>query len=132
MITIFVFIALTIFLFGLYQWARGGATLWQIFQLKRSEKGLSRDERKKLENQVQQLERATDSILRTSFRLVAFLAVFLWAVLGITIVLDMMGIDWVGRLTTRAQQYWSQSQVNTSLTQNRSDMLRNMGNNLRK
>ncbi len=132
MITIFVFIALTIFLFGLYQWARGGATLWQIFQLKRSEKGLSRDERKKLENQVQQLERATDSILRTSFRLVAFLAVFLWAVLGVTIVLDMMGIDWVGRLTTKAQQYWSQNQENTSLTQNRSNMLRNMGNNLRK
>ncbi len=132
MITIFVFIAMTIFLFGLYQWAKGGATLFQIFRIRRQEQGLRKSERQKLEEQVQQLERATDSTLRTSFRLLGFLAVFLWVVLGATIILDMMGIDWVGRVTARAQQYWSQTQTNTSLTQNRSNVLRNMGNNLRK
>ena len=132
MLVILGFIAMTVFLFGLYQWAKGGATLWQIFRIRKSEKGLPRDERKKLENQIQQLERSTDSTLRASFRLLAFLAVFLWAALGITMVLDMMGIDWVGRLTAKAQQYWSQTPANTSLTQNRSNVLRNMGNNLRK
>lgn len=132
MIVIFSFIAVTLFMFGLYQWAKGGANLWQIFRIRKSEKGLTRDERKKLENEVQKLEQATDVTLRTSFRLIGFLTVFLWVVLGATIILDMMGIDWVGRLTTKAQKYWSQTQENTNLSQSRSNMLRSLGNNLRK
>ena len=38
---IIAFIAATIFLIGLYQWAQGGANLWRIFRLKRNEKFLS-------------------------------------------------------------------------------------------
>ena len=61
------------------------------------------------------------------------LAVFVWLFLGVTVVLRMFGVDLVGKLTTHARAYWSQPAVNSnSPTQQRNDMLRNMGNNLRR
>ena len=129
------FIAVTIFLFGLYQWAQGGASLWRIFRIKREEKNqkLSREEIKAAENEIKQLERAADRTITASFKIIAVLAVLVWIFLGLTMILEMFGINWVSTFSSRAKTYWSQpgteSQINT---QNRSDMLRNMGNSLRR
>ena len=130
---IIAFILATIFLVGLIQWAQGGADLWRIFRLKRREKFLSRDEVRETENEVKKLEQSADRTIGASFRIIAVLAVIVWVMLGITMILDLLGINWVSSLSTRAKTYWSQPGMESQQnTQSRSDMLRNMGNNLRR
>ncbi|MBQ7150627.1 MAG: hypothetical protein IJR94_00050 [Synergistaceae bacterium] len=128
------FIFATIFLLGLYQWAQGGATLWQIFRLRKSEKKLNREERKAAENEVKKLEQAADRTISTSFRIIAVLAVLLWIFLGVTMILEMFGINWVSTFSSHAKTYWAQPGVETNQAniQQRNDMLRNLGNNLRR
>ncbi|MBR0316737.1 MAG: hypothetical protein IJQ99_07720, partial [Synergistaceae bacterium] len=129
---IIAFILATIFLVGLIQWAQGGADLWRIFRLKRREKFLSREEVIEAENEVKKLEQSADRTIGASFRIIAVLAVIVWVMLGITMILDLLGINWVSSLSTRAKTYWSQPGMESQQnTQSRSDMLRNMGNNLR-
>ncbi|MBR0079861.1 MAG: hypothetical protein IJP69_05755 [Synergistaceae bacterium] len=130
---IIAFILATIFLVGLIQWAQGGADLWKIFRLKRREKFLSREEVIEAENEVKKLEQSADRTIGASFRIIAVLAVIVWVMLGITMILDLLGINWVSSLSTRAKTYWSQPGMESQQnTQSRSDMLRNMGNNLRR
>lgn len=130
---IIAFILATIFLVGLIQWAQGGADLWRIFRLKRREKFLSREEVIEAENEVKKLEQSADRTIGASFRIIAVLAVIVWVILGITMILDLLGINWVSSLSTRAKTYWSQPGMESQQnTQSRSDMLRNMGNNLRR
>ena len=130
---IIAFILATIFLVGLIQWAQGGADLWKIFRLKRREKFLSREEVIEAENEVKKLEQSADRTIGASFRIIAVLAVLVWVMLGITMILDLLGINWVSSLSTRAKTYWSQPGMESQQnTQSRSDMLRNMGNNLRR
>ncbi len=133
MITLLAFVAATIFLLGLWQWAQGGASLWRIFRLQR-EKHSTREERLQAEREVKELERTADRTITASFRIIATLAVMLWLFLGVSVLLRMFGIDMVGKLTTHAKAYWSQPAVqnSNSPTQQRNDMLRNMGNNLRR
>lgn len=131
---IFAFIAATIFLLGLYQWAQGGASLWRIFSIRRKERALTREEKEQAENEVKQLEQTADRTLSASFRIIAILAVFLWIFLGVTMILEMFGINWISYVSTQARTYWSQPGATSSQspTQARNDMLRNMGNNLRR
>ena len=130
---IIAFIAATVFLIGLYQWAQGGASLWRIFRLKRREKFLSREERAQAENEVKRLERTADRTITSSFKIIAVLAVLVWIFLGVTMILDMFGINWISSLSTHAKSYWSQPGIESQQnTQSRTDMLRNMGNNLRR
>ena len=127
------FIAATIFLFGLYQWAQGGASLWRIFRMRRTEKNLSRAEKVKIENEVKKLEQSADRTIGASFRIIAVLAVLVWIFLGVTFILEMLGINWVSSLSTRAKSFWVQPGTeSTQSTQSRNDMIRNMGNNLRR
>lgn len=134
MIILLAFIAATIFLIGLYQWARGGASLWRIFTLKRDEKNMTRDEKAKSEREIRNLEREADRTISASFRIIAMLAVMVWLFLGVSVVLRMFGVDLVGRLSSHAKAYWSQPAVqnSNSPTQQRNDMIRNLGNNLRR
>ena len=132
MFTLLAFVAATIFLLGLWQWAQGGASLWRIFRLQR-EKHSTREEKVQAEREIRELERNADRTITASFRIIAMLAVLVWLFLGVTVVLRMFGVDLVGKLTTHARAYWSQPAVNSnSPTQQRNDMLRNMGNNLRR
>ena len=130
------FLGATVFLFGLYQWAQGGATLWRIFNIKRQEKAghLSREERREAEKEVEKLEKAADRTITASFRIIAVLAVFFWLFFGVTLLLDMFGINWIGAFSSRAKTYWSQpgATSNNISTQGRNDMLRNIGSGVRK
>ena len=98
---IIAFILATIFLVGLIQWAQGGADLWRIFRLKRREKFLSREEVIEAENEVKKLEQSADRTIGASFRIIAVLAVIVWVMLGITMILDLLGINWVSSLQNR-------------------------------
>jgi hypothetical protein len=134
MIVLLAFVGVTIFLLGLWQWAQGGASLWRIFRLQKNKKGLTREEKAQAEREVRELERTADRTITASFRIIAVLAVFVWLFLGASVLLRMFGIDMIGKLTTHAKAYWSQPAVQNSqtMTQQRNDMLRNMGNSLRR
>ena len=130
---LFAFIGATIFVFGLYQWALSGASLWQIFRIRRGEKGMSRDEKKEAEREVKKLEESADRTISASLRIVAFLAVFVWLFLGVTLILEFFGINWVSSMYSRAQSYWTAPGMQTQQsTQTRNDTLRNMGNSFRR
>ncbi|MBQ7221429.1 MAG: hypothetical protein IJS28_10655 [Synergistaceae bacterium] len=134
MMVLLAFIGVTIFLFGLYQWALGGASLWRIFTLRKMEKDLPAEERRQAEREVQQLEKSADRTISASLRIIAVLAVLVWVFLGMQMILELFGINMIGSISTTARSYWSQPGVQTtnSPTQMRNDMLRNMGNNLRR
>ncbi|MBQ7592720.1 MAG: hypothetical protein IJU48_00025 [Synergistaceae bacterium] len=133
MVVLFAFILVTIFLIGLYQWALGGANLWRIFTIKRHEGELTREEKRQAEREVKELERAADRTISASLRIIMMLMIFVWLFLGVTMILELFGINWVSTLSSRAKNYWSQPGVESQQsTPNRNDMLRNMGNNLRR
>ena len=133
MVILFAFIVVSIFLLGLYQWALSGANLWQIFRIRRSEKELTREEKRQAENEVKKLEQEADRTISASLRIIVMLAVFVWLFLGVTMILELFGINWVSTLSSRAKNYWSQPGVESQQnTPSRNDMLRNMGNNLRR
>lgn len=133
MVIIFAFIAATIFLIGLYQWALGGASLWQIFRIRRGEKEMSSEEKKAAEREVKQLEASADRTISSSLRIIAVLAVLVWLFLGVTMILDMFGINWVSSMYTRAKTYWAAPGMESHVsTQNRNETLRNMGNSFRR
>lgn len=130
---LFAFIGVTIFLFGLYQWALSGANLWQIFRIRRGEKGMSRDEKKEAEREVKKLEENADRTISASLRIIAFLAVFVWLFLGVTMILEFFGINWVSSMYSRAKSYWTAPGMQTQQSsQTRNDTLRNMGNSFRR
>ena len=134
MIILFSFIGVSVFLLGLYQWASGGAALWRIFTLKKLQKDLPYDEKLQAEREVKQLEANADKAVSASFRIIAGLAVAVWIFLGLQMVLELFGVNMIGSISSTARQYWSQPQIQNSQspTQMRNDMLRNMGNNLRR
>lgn len=136
------FVGATVFLAGLYQWAQSGATLWKIFKIKRSESNLSREEIRRAEKEVQKLEQAADRTISASFKIIAALAVVVWLFFGVTMLLDMFGIDWVSTLSSKAKVYWTQSNVTTNShnsnanthvkTPSRNEMLKNMSSGVKK
>ena len=134
MMVLFAFIGVSVFLLGLYQWALGGASLWRIFTLKKMQKDLPSEERKLAEREVKQLEQSADRTISASLRIIAVLAVLVWVFLGMQMILELFGVNMIGSISTTARTYWSQPAVqnNQSPTQMRNDMLRNMGNNLRR
>ncbi len=130
---LFAFIGATVFLIGLYQWALGGASLWQIFRIRRGEKSMSRDEKNEAEREIKQLEQSADRTISASLRIIAVLAVLVWLFLGVTVILDWFGINWVSSMYSRAKAYWATPGMQSQqATQTRNDTLRNMGNSFRR
>ncbi len=134
MIILLSFIGVSVFLLGLYQWASGGAALWRIFTLRKMEKDLPSEEKRIAEREVQQLEQSADRAVSASFRIIAGLAVAVWIFLGLQMLLELFGVNMIGSISSTARHYWAQPQTtnSTSPNQMRNDMLRNMGNNLRR
>ena len=101
--------------------------------MRRGQRSMSRDEKQQSEREVRELERNADRAVSASFRIIAWLAVLVWLFLGVTMVLDWFGINWVSAMYSRAKSYWvapgTQSQQSS---QTRNDTLRNMGNSFRR
>ena len=134
--TVLVFAALTVFLFGLWQWARSGAGIWRIRTLRREEENLSAAEKREAEAEVRQLERSTDRALLLSFKLIGIVSLLVWLVLGVSMVILAFGLnDWLNDLSMRAQRYWSTGGApdrGPHSSVQRQNMLRNIGAGLRK
>lgn len=136
MIWFIALICVTIFIFGLMNWARGGAGIFQIFRLKRRESSLTEEEKIAAEREVKRLERLADNSLRASFRIIGVLAIFIWLFLAITVIFNALGINWVNELSSRARVYWSGASItHTGHTPNsaaaRNDILRGMSGNMK-
>ncbi|MBR1671911.1 MAG: hypothetical protein IJ702_03195 [Fretibacterium sp.] len=133
--TFLAFAALTVFLLGLVQWARSGAGIWRIRSIRRSEGTLSTAEKREAEAEVQRLERSTDRLLLMSLKLVGVVALLVWVVLGVSMVIDALGLnDWMNDLSMRAHRYWSTGVPDrgSHSSVERQNMLRNIGAGLRK
>ncbi len=127
------FIAMTVFMFGLWSWAQSGSTLWQIFRIKRNSDFMTYDEKQKAEAEIKKLETFTDRALRTSLKLIGFMALFVWLFLGVTTVLNMFGVDLIGSLTARAQKYWASPEVaSKNAAKNRNSTLKALSSGVRK
>lgn len=96
-----------VFLFGLVQWARGGAGIWAILKYRREKYRLSASERLREEEEIRKIETLTDSALKASFKLLGFVAAAMWIFLGLTLIFDLMGVDWMSRISSRARYYWN-------------------------
>ncbi len=102
-------IGVTIFIFGLIQWANSGATLWQIFKIKwrKRFKRMSAYEKKQADEEIKSLEQSTDRYLLASLRIISILAIVTWVFLAATVVLNAMGINWIDKVSASARVYWS-------------------------
>ncbi len=129
---------LAVFLFGLVQWARGGAALWSLLRLKRKARSADSAERTREDAELRRAERATDHFLRSSFRVIGILAIVMWLFLGATVVLDLLGIDWMDRISSRARTFWGSPVYNrapvttTHAPTKRNNILKSLGEKLRK
>ena len=76
---------------------------------------------------MRRLERATDRALLLSFRILGYLAIVLWLMLGASLLMDFLRMDWTSRF--RARQYWN---ADTEAVPDRNVILRSIGSKLRK
>lgn len=132
------FLLIALFLFGLVQWARGGALLWGLLRLKRNRHASDSHTRIQEEAEIHKAEKATDHFLRSSFKVIGLLAVAMWLFLGLTVLLDLMGINWLDRISSRARTFWGSPVYNQTFTpryrtapQRQDSILKSLGNRLR-
>lgn len=133
------------FLFGLVQWARGGAILWDVIRFSRrrpqrspktdEEEGAAGEEKRE-EETLRELESMTDRLLRSSFRVLGILALCVWLFVIATIVSDILGLGWMDRLSFQTNRLWGDPTVRagarSSQSGNRNSVLRSLGSGLRK
>ena len=130
-------VAIAVFLFGLVQWAYSGAGLWSVWSLKKDLRSASRDELAEKEGKIRRTEKRADQLMMTSLKVIGVLAVVMWLFLGLTVVLDLMGINWISTLSSRARTFWASSDAYTSAPAAtrpplRNSVLRFLGGALRK
>ena len=156
MMTFLLVTACLVFLFGLIQWARSGALLLDIHRLLRygsapnAEDGAAntfreRDGKKEsLRQAIQSMEMTMDGLLRSSFKLLGILALCVWIFVVFSVVSDMMGLDWLDRLTFSANRVLGNPTVrasgnrnafnrsNMSSASSRNDRFRSFGTGVRR
>ncbi len=138
------------FLFGLVQWARSGAILWDVVKfsgpkLRRSRKTdedeesgeESGEESRREKEALRELESMADRLLRSSFRVLGILALCVWLFVIASVVFDLLGLDWADRLSFHANRLWGDPSVRSvrSASQsgtNSNSVLRSLGSGLRK
>jgi xanthine/uracil/vitamin C permease (AzgA family) len=95
-----------VFLFGLIQWARSGAVLWDIHEILKHRHGVSpaatekerQSEKEALQKSIKHLETTMDGFLRSSFKILGALALCVWVFVVFTVVVDMLGLNWLDRM----------------------------------
>jgi hypothetical protein len=133
-----------VFLFGLVQWARCGATLWEFVRLSRSQPGNAEDDEEakrtatKQKNRIlSDLEHVADSLLRSSFRILSVLALTVWLFVVVSVIIDALGLDWLDSLSFRANRLWGDPTVrsernNRNSNGGRGSTLQSLGTNFRR
>jgi xanthine/uracil/vitamin C permease (AzgA family) len=98
-----------IFLFGLVQWARSGAVLWDIFRLAES----SRDPKawQDAAERMRSMESAMERLLRSSFRVLVTLAVVVWLFVVVVVIVDALGLGWLDGMSFQANRLFGNPSV---------------------
>jgi len=103
MLTLLIVIVGIIFLFGLVQWARSGALLWDIYELLKhghlsgaAEAGTPHENARKenVQKSIQRMEITMDRLLRSSVKVLGALAICIWLFVAVFFVADMLGLYW--------------------------------------
>lgn len=137
MVILLLVLSLAIFLIGLAQWARSGAALWSVLRARKSEAPEDGPEQARQNTELRRMERMTDRLLLSSFKVIGVLAVAMWLFLGLTVLLDLMGINWADRISLTARRFWGSPVYNhaparPNTPSGRNDILRSLGDKLRK
>ena len=150
-----------VFLFGLVQWARSGALLWDIHRLLKpglqsgtadtartamDRKEIAR-EKESLQKSIQKMESMMDSLLKSSFQAMAVLGLLVWLLVAAVVVMDMFNLDWrdrlaffspnrsnrvVGSPAARAGFNSGSPARNATGNRSRTETLRQLGSNIRR
>ena len=115
--TFLLVIAVIVFLFGLVQWAKSGAVLWDIHELTKyryaspdaedtieTDRHERTDRREPLQKTIQSMETTMDGLLRSSFKALGALAICVWIFVMFSLVVDMLGFNWLDRLSFNANR----------------------------
>ena len=99
-----------VFLFGLVQWARSGAVLWDIYELLKRRHSPSSDtadmeaderhesaHKENVQKSIQRMEVTMDGLLRSSVKVLGAVAICVWIFVAFSFVMDMFGLDWMDR-----------------------------------
>ena len=111
--TFLLVVVVVIFAFGLVQWARGGAMLWDIHLLLKQGGDSSPDaadtretyrydntrEKESIKTNIQRMEATMDGFLKSSFKVLGVLALCVWAFVTFSLIVDMLGLNWLDRLS---------------------------------
>jgi len=139
-----------VFLFGLIQWARSGAVLWDILRLSRygapgaantaeTEETEKPDGKDLLLKSIKKMETTMDGLLLSSFKVLGILALGVWVFVVASVVMDMFGLNWTNRLSFSGNRVVGNPTVragyNNSRSENsgrRNEALRTMGSSMRR
>jgi len=132
-----------VFLFGLVQWSRSGAILWDLRKFLKHDMSsdVSTDEKKSLQRIIRKMETKTDGLLKSSFKLVGVLGLCVWLFVIAFVAMDMLGIDWSNKTTwanhvlgspTIRAGFNSGSTARGATGANRNDALLAMGSTFRR
>ena len=138
-------VGVVVFLIGLVQWARSGAVLWDIHRLTKHGRPTAEDpgetkagEKETLQKSIQRMEVTMDGLLRSSLKVLGVLALCVWVFVMITVVVDMLGLDWLDRLSFSANRMIGSPTVRAGSNRAgggssaRGDTLRSMGSGVRR
>jgi xanthine/uracil/vitamin C permease (AzgA family) len=98
-----------VFLFGLVQWARSGAVLWDIFRLVRSTQTLK--EKQAAAERVKNMESLMERLLRSSFRVLGALAAIVWLFVVASVIVDALGLDWLDNVSFQTHRLFGDPTV---------------------
>jgi len=147
MITFLVIVIGVVFLFGLIQWARSGAVLWDIHELTKRKQSPSPDtaetseryekaRKEDVQKSIQRMEVTMDGLLKSSYLLVCVVALCVWIFVGFFFVMDMLEFEWTDRFYLSTHRVTGSPAVRSSAGpvrgtpirgDARSDRLREMG-----
>jgi len=109
MLAILIVIVGVIFLFGLVQWARSGALLWGIYELlhghpssgaAEAEKPHQDTRKEEIQKSIRHMELTMDSLLRSSVKVLGFLAICVWLFVAFSFITDMLDLYWTDRISS--------------------------------
>jgi type IV secretory pathway VirB2 component (pilin) len=98
-----------VFLFGLVQWARSGAVLWDIFRL--AENSRDPKARQDAAERMKSMESMMERLLRSSFRVLGTLAVMVWLFVVVIVIVDALGLGWLDGMSFQANRLFGNPSV---------------------
>ena len=107
MMFLIVMVVCTAVAFGLFQWARSGALFWEIHDISKhryssSDAADAENKAESAQKSIQRMETTLDRLLKSSFRVMGIVALCVWFFVMFSLIMDLLGLDWIGSSANRA------------------------------